>query len=178
MRGCRQSGKPRRRFTALHIAAVVPPQTASAWHRARVQNVAKQNKPKKLGRPKLPRSEVKGKIVPVRFEPDDLKLVTAAAKVANKTVSEWIRETLRTAAEVYMFDSTLHEAIRTVLSQRKNFTATTSEISEEIEKRGLYARKDAGVAKASQINARVRKHPELFKFVEPGIVRLVSNREI
>jgi hypothetical protein len=74
-----------------------------------------------------------------------------------------------------MFDSTLHEAIKTVLSQRKDRTATTSEIGEEIERRSLYARKDAGIARANQINARVRKHPELFEFVEPGILRLISN---
>jgi hypothetical protein len=144
--------------------------------------VPKPTKPKKMGRPKLPKGEAKGKIVPVRFEPDDLKLVTAAARIANKTLSEWIRGALRTAAEVYMFDGTLHEAIKTVLSQRKGFTATTSEISEEIESRGLYARKDAGAARANQINARVGKYPELFEFVEPGIVRLVgipdANREL
>lgn len=137
--------------------------------------MAKPTKPKKLGRPKLPKGEAKGKIVPVRFEPDDLKLVTAAARIANKSLSEWIRGALRTAAEVYMFDGTLHAAIKTVLSQRQDFTATTSEISAEIEKRGLYARRDTRAARASQINARVRKHPELFTFVEPGIVRLVAN---
>jgi hypothetical protein len=130
---------------------------------------------KKLGRPKLPKGEAKGKIVPVRFVPDDLKLVTAAAKIANKSLSEWIRGSLRTAAEVYMFNRTLHEAIRTVLSEREDLTATTSEISAEIEKRGLYARRDTRTARANQINARVRKHPELFKFVEPGVVRLVAN---
>ena len=37
--------------------------------------------------------------MPVRFEPDDLKLITAAARIADKTVSEWIRGALRTAAD-------------------------------------------------------------------------------
>ena len=41
-------------------------------------------KPKKIGRPKLPKGEAKGKIVPIRFAPEDLKAITAAAK-ARKT---------------------------------------------------------------------------------------------
>lgn len=49
------------------------------------------------GRPKLPRGEAKGSIVPVRFSPEDRKRVEAAAKANNKTVSEWIRCTLATA---------------------------------------------------------------------------------
>jgi hypothetical protein len=55
------------------------------------------NQPKrtrKPGRPKLPRGTAKGRIVPVRFNPDDLKLISEAAKVSNHTVSEQIRNTL------------------------------------------------------------------------------------
>ena len=51
-------------------------------------------KPRSVGRPKLPKGEAKGKIVPIRFNPDDLKRVTAAAKARKLTVSEWIRSTL------------------------------------------------------------------------------------
>lgn len=54
-------------------------------------------KPKKLGRPKLAKGEAKGRIVPVRFNPDDLKQITAAAKAKKKTLSEWIRGTLKAA---------------------------------------------------------------------------------
>ncbi|MFI5088878.1 MAG: hypothetical protein ACHP7P_02315 [Terriglobales bacterium] len=113
--------------------------------------------------------------MPVRFEPDDLKLITAAARVANRTISEWVRDTIRTAAELYLFNGTLHEAMRSVLLRRKNFTATTSEISEEIEQNGLYTRKDGEPARAKQVNSRVRQYPALFEFVAPGIVRLVGN---
>jgi hypothetical protein len=134
-------------------------------------------KPRKPGRPTLPKGEAKGKIVPVRFELDDYKLVTAAAKMANQTPSAWIRHALRTAAEVQMFDGTLHEAIRIVLSDRESHTATTREISEEIERRRLYSRKDGNSARATQINARVRQYPELFKFVEPGLVQLLSDSQ-
>jgi hypothetical protein len=58
-----------------------------------------QSKPKKMGRPKLPKGEAMGKIVPIRFNADDLKKVTAAAKSKKLTVSEWIRGTLNDAME-------------------------------------------------------------------------------
>ena len=134
-------------------------------------------KPRKPGRPALPKGEAKGKIVPVRFELDDYKLVTAAAKMTNQTPSAWIRHSLRTAAEEQMFDGTLHKAIRIVLSDRESRTATTQEISEEIERRRLYSRKDGEVARAKQIHARVRQYPALFKFVEPGLVQLLSDSQ-
>jgi predicted HicB family RNase H-like nuclease len=51
-------------------------------------------KPKKVGRPKMAKGEAKGKIVPIRFNAEDIKKVTAAAKANQQTVSEWIRRTL------------------------------------------------------------------------------------
>jgi hypothetical protein len=51
-------------------------------------------KPKRVGRPKMAKGEAKGKIVPVRFNAEDLKKVTAAAKANKQTVSEWVRSTL------------------------------------------------------------------------------------
>jgi uncharacterized protein (DUF1778 family) len=141
----------------------------------RSSKVANQKKPRKVGRPKLPKGEAKGKIVPVRLDPDDLRLVTAAAKASSEALSEWIRNALRSAAEVQMFQRTLHEAMEMVLSERPNFTATTSEVSEEIDRRGLYLRGDGASPKAQQINARARKHPDLFRFLEPGVIRLEGN---
>lgn len=56
---------------------------------------------KKLGRPKLPKGEAKGKIVPVRLNAEELKLFTKAADASeHKTLSSWIRQTLRDAASV------------------------------------------------------------------------------
>jgi uncharacterized protein (DUF1778 family) len=56
-------------------------------------------KAKKIGRPKLPKGHAKGVIVPVRVNPDDRKLFEKAAKVSeHKTLSGWIRHTLREAA--------------------------------------------------------------------------------
>jgi len=54
----------------------------------------KQPKPKKVGRPMLPKGEAKGKIVPIRFNAEDIRKVTSAAKASNQTVSEWVRSTL------------------------------------------------------------------------------------
>ncbi len=54
-------------------------------------------KPKKMGRPKLPKGEAKGRIVPVRFNADEVKRITAAAAARSQKVSEWIRSTLNAA---------------------------------------------------------------------------------
>lgn len=57
-------------------------------------------KAKKMGRPKLPKGHAKGVILPVRVNPDDRKLFEKAARASeHKTLSGWIRHTLREAAE-------------------------------------------------------------------------------
>jgi len=66
----------------------------------------------------------------------------------------------------------LHEAMRIVLSEKESRTASTQEISQEIERRGLYERKDGDPAPAQQINARARRYDALFEFIEPGRIRL------
>ena len=58
-----------------------------------------QRKRKRVGRPKLPRGEAKGRIVPVRFAADALKAIEAAAKASKQTTSEWIRSTLDAAIQ-------------------------------------------------------------------------------
>jgi len=55
--------------------------------------------PKKIGRPVLPKGEAKGKIVPVRFKPEEIAKISKAAKTKKQTISEWIRSTLETALE-------------------------------------------------------------------------------
>jgi predicted HicB family RNase H-like nuclease len=54
-------------------------------------------KPRKPGRPKLPKGEAKGRIVPVRFNAEDVRAIEAEAKAKKQTVSEWIRSTLTAA---------------------------------------------------------------------------------
>jgi hypothetical protein len=56
-------------------------------------------KAKKVGRPKLPKGEAKGRIVPVRFTHEALRTMEAAAKLNNQTVSEWIRNTVDNAIQ-------------------------------------------------------------------------------
>ncbi|MGI8959153.1 MAG: CopG family transcriptional regulator [Bryobacteraceae bacterium] len=58
-----------------------------------------QPKPKKVGRPKLPKGEAKGRIVPVRFRLEDLRTIEAAARASNQTVSEWIRSTIHATVQ-------------------------------------------------------------------------------
>jgi hypothetical protein len=60
--------------------------------------MAKQTKPK-IGRPKLPKGEAKGRIVPIRFNAQDLKRIESAAKASQKTVSEWVRGAVTMAME-------------------------------------------------------------------------------
>lgn len=54
-------------------------------------------KPRGVGRPKLPKAHAKAHIVPVRFNPDELRRIAAAAKASDQTVSAWIRSTLNAA---------------------------------------------------------------------------------
>jgi hypothetical protein len=56
-----------------------------------------QPKPKKVGRPKLPKGEAKGKIVAMRFDPEELRRIDSAAKAGKQTRSEWMRSTLLAA---------------------------------------------------------------------------------
>lgn len=54
---------------------------------------------KRRGRPPLAKGQVKGRIVPVRLNDEELKLFTKAAdRSEHETLSEWIRQTLRQAA--------------------------------------------------------------------------------
>jgi predicted HicB family RNase H-like nuclease len=45
----------------------------------------------------MAKEHAKARIVPVRFNPELMKRVTAAAKASKQTVSEWIRSTLYAA---------------------------------------------------------------------------------
>jgi hypothetical protein len=58
-----------------------------------------QPKPKKIGRPKLPKGDAKGWIVPIRFNTHDLRQIESAARASKKTVSDWIRGIVATAME-------------------------------------------------------------------------------
>jgi hypothetical protein len=57
----------------------------------------KQSKKRKPGRPRLPKDQAKGKIVPVRFSMEEIERISNAAQTANLTLSGWIRSTLSAA---------------------------------------------------------------------------------
>ena len=59
--------------------------------------MGRPKKPRSVGRPKLPKAHAKAHIVPVRFNPDELRRIAAAAKASDQTVSAWIRSTLNAA---------------------------------------------------------------------------------
>jgi hypothetical protein len=63
------------------------------YHRT-IHLMPKRRKP---GRPKLPRGEAKGRIVPIRFTADTLKAIAAKAKERGQSISEWIRSTVDAA---------------------------------------------------------------------------------
>ena len=58
-----------------------------------------QPKPKKIGRPTLPKGTAKGQIIPVRFDAITIKQIGASAKAKKQTVSEWIRSTINAAIQ-------------------------------------------------------------------------------
>jgi len=51
-------------------------------------------KPKKVGRPNLPKNHARSGRIQARLNADELKRVEAAAKAKNQTVSEWARSIL------------------------------------------------------------------------------------
>jgi predicted HicB family RNase H-like nuclease len=55
-------------------------------------------KPKRVGRPALPRGDAKDVMLRVRITPDEMKAMKVTAKANRQSVSEWIRGTLRAAA--------------------------------------------------------------------------------
>ena len=54
----------------------------------------KQPKPKRAGRPPLPKGSAKGVMLRVRVTQDERAAIGKAAKAKNQTVSEWLRGNL------------------------------------------------------------------------------------
>jgi HTH-type transcriptional regulator / antitoxin HigA len=114
-------------------------------------------------------------LIPELGSESSVSLVLSGKRQLNREHIARLSKRFQVSPAVFFGNEiTRHEAIRLVLLSRKSRTATTKEISEEIEKRHLYSRKDGGAAKPQQINARVRKHPGLFEFAAPGVVRLIE----
>ena len=56
-------------------------------------------KPRKAGRPPLPKGNAKAVMLRVRVTPDERQAIERAAKARNLKAAEWIRSTLATAVE-------------------------------------------------------------------------------
>jgi predicted HicB family RNase H-like nuclease len=54
-------------------------------------------KPKKVGRPTLPKGNARDATLRVRAMPNELRSYATAAKAAKQSLSEWIRGTLNAA---------------------------------------------------------------------------------
>lgn len=67
----------------------------------------------------------------------------------------------------------LHEAMATVLKELSLNAATPKEISLMVAKRELYRKSsDGNYASPSQISARARKYPQLFRKLSDGRIQL------
>jgi predicted HicB family RNase H-like nuclease len=49
-------------------------------------------KPKKVGRPALPKGEAKGEMLRIRVTPKELRTIEANAKAKKQSVSDWVRD--------------------------------------------------------------------------------------
>lgn len=56
-------------------------------------------KKRKVGRPALSKGEARGKITPVRLQDHERIVYEKAARKAKLSLSEWIRQSLRTTVE-------------------------------------------------------------------------------
>ncbi len=54
-------------------------------------------KPRKAGRPPLPKGQAKVGTLRIRVTPEELRAIETKAKVTKQTVSDWIRSTLNAA---------------------------------------------------------------------------------
>ena len=54
-------------------------------------------KPKRVGRPTLPKGNAKAATIRVRSTPNELRAYEIAAKAAKQSLSEWVRKTLNSA---------------------------------------------------------------------------------
>ena len=54
-------------------------------------------KPKRVGRPTLPKGNAKAATIRVRSTPSELRAYEIAAKAGKQSLSEWVRNTLNSA---------------------------------------------------------------------------------
>ncbi|HOF27401.1 MAG TPA: hypothetical protein PK761_01540 [Clostridia bacterium] len=67
---------------------------------------------------------------------------------------------------------TLHEAMKLVLSEKKDCVMHASELADEIYERGLYKQKDGNKAHYTQIRARCGHYPKYFEVLPGNHIKL------
>jgi hypothetical protein len=70
---------------------------------------------------------------------------------------------------------TLHDEINNILASSDERSLTASEISERVNQRGKYRKKDGSPMRSSQILLRVRHHTDTFEAIGQD-VRLIGAR--
>jgi hypothetical protein len=64
---------------------------------------------------------------------------------------------------------TLHDALAKVLLERMNNPLTARELTDEVNARALYRKKDGSPVEVNQVHARVNNYPTLFKKTDKRI---------
>jgi hypothetical protein len=54
-------------------------------------------KPRKAGRPRMPKGQAKVGTLRIRVTPEELRAIESVSKAKNQSMSEWIRSTLNAA---------------------------------------------------------------------------------
>lgn len=70
--------------------------------------------------------------------------------------------------------TTLHEAMRSILSELPDQKGSTQYLSQEISKRKLNQQKSGGIAHPGQIRIRAIKYPHLFEMLDRDTVLLLK----
>src|SRR5271156_2179406 len=97
MRGCTIRAIQRNHSATSQCSTFIQhyhPQKLYAHSLFRSSGMPSQPKPRKPGRPRLPKGHAKSGAIQVRLNDDVRKKVEAAAKASKQTVSEWIRSTI------------------------------------------------------------------------------------
>jgi multidrug resistance efflux pump len=68
-----------------------------------------------------------------------------------------------TTAEPGTRGPTLHEALASVLRERDNDWMTARELSDEVNARRLYRKRDGSAVEANQVHARTKNYTDLFE---------------
>jgi hypothetical protein len=59
--------------------------------------LSQPKKPRKAGRPPLPKGAAKAETLRIRVTPEEMKAIESRARIKKQTISEWIRSTLDAA---------------------------------------------------------------------------------